>query len=80
MNDAGVRVMMVKECVKKAQQATLENPWRMNCSCGYRRFAVWPLAPIELWRRWIVESEAPGAVYSPALVARVLFAATASRR
>jgi hypothetical protein len=71
---------LVDACLKAEQQSTPEDPWRMNYSCGYRRFAAYPLAPIELWRHLIDESERSGEVYSPALVERVLATATAGSR
>lgn len=71
---------LVEECVRAEQQAMPEDPWRMNYTCGYRRFAAYPLAPIELWRQLIDESERSGEVYSPALVERVVATATAGSR
>lgn len=63
---------LTEECVRAKQKVAPENTWRMNYTCGYRRFVAYPLAPIKLWRRLIDESERSGEFYSAKLVERVL--------
>ncbi|HEU4664117.1 MAG TPA: hypothetical protein VFS55_08815 [Dokdonella sp.] len=45
---------------------------RWAYSCGYARFAAYPLDPTELWKRLLAATERSGAPYSATMIARVI--------